>query len=160
MLQSASTSALQAARYGCAPDGYLAPVATSEMGRYLAEVVRRARENAGRKPYHIASTPPGQKGVDPSTVWRFENGEAWPRNPDRLIELYAADLGLDPLELWAEALELWRADATPAEAGPEPPPSRPPGELGHRVQDDRPNGRNRPRKRNRREPGSQEGNAG
>jgi hypothetical protein len=86
------------------------------MVTYLARAAREARDAAGRKPYHIAASPPGRKSADPSTVWRFEHDEAWPRNADEMIDLYAADLGIEPIELWTRALELWRADQlTPEE---------------------------------------------
>ncbi len=80
------------------------------MGIYLARVARAAREEGGRKPYHIAASAPGEKGADPSTVWRFEHSGSWPRNADEMIDLYAADLGLEPIEIWTRALKLWRAE--------------------------------------------------
>jgi len=80
------------------------------MAKYLARVVSEAREAAGRKPFHIAAAQPGEPSVDPSTIYRFEHEERWPRNPDLLINLYAADLDIEPLELWSRALELWRED--------------------------------------------------
>jgi hypothetical protein len=103
-------STLRPVRSAFAERLYGPPMAASEMGRYLAQVAREAREQAGRKPYHIASTPPGMKGLDPSTIWRFEQGESWPQDADQVIDLYAADLDIEPIELWARALELWRAD--------------------------------------------------
>ena len=83
------------------------------MGIYLAQAAREAREAKGRKPYNIASAPPGAKGYDPSTVWRFEQAEGWPRNADQMVDLYADDLGIDPIELWSRALELWRETEKP-----------------------------------------------
>lgn len=87
------------------------------MAKYLAQVVREAREHAGRKPFHIAAAQPGERSLDPSTVYRFEHEQRWPRNPDLLINLYAADLDIAPIELWARALELWQADELSGEAG-------------------------------------------
>ena len=86
-------------------------MAKSAMGRYLAQVMREARERAGRKPYNVASAPPGMEGADPSTIYRFEREERWPRNADHMVDLYAADLDIEPLELWRRALELWQLEA-------------------------------------------------
>lgn len=97
-------------------------MASSAMVKYLAAAARQAREGAGRRPYNIASAPPGMPGADPSTVYRFEHEARWPQNADQMIDLYAADLELDPIELWARALELWRASEAElvAEAGGQP----------------------------------------
>src|SRR6202035_5690249 len=103
--------------------GYLPAMAPSAMGKYLARAAREAREAAGRKPFHIAAAPPGQRSSDPSTVWRFEHDEAWPRNADQMIDLYAADLGVEPIEIWSRAMELWRADLE-ASARKKPGPRR------------------------------------
>lgn len=48
-----------------------------------------------------------------------------------MVDLYAADLELEPIELWKRALELWEAEeggtgVTSADAGPGP---RGPGEV-------------------------------
>lgn len=79
------------------------------MVKYLAQAAGEARRQAGRKPYHIAAAPHEGKGADPSTVWRFERHAKWPQDADHLIDLYAADLGIKPIELWRRALELWQA---------------------------------------------------
>ncbi|HWF25204.1 MAG TPA: hypothetical protein VG275_07145 [Solirubrobacteraceae bacterium] len=108
-------------------------MAASVMGRYIAQAAAEARTAAGRKRYHIAAAAVGE-GANPSTVFRFEKGEAWPKNPDHMVDLYAADLELSPIALWARALELWRAEVPDAGAGPPAPP----GELGRRIEDPRP----------------------
>lgn len=71
---------------------------------FLAQAAREARVAAGRKPIHIAVS--GDES-DPSTIYRFEKGQ-WPRNPDAMVAMYAEDLGIAPVELWARATELWR----------------------------------------------------
>jgi hypothetical protein len=101
--------------YGIAEKPCTLPdMAASAMRIYLARVAREAREEAGRKPFNIGSAPRGEKGADPSTVWRFENEAAWPRNPDLMIDLYARETDLEPIELWTRALELWRQDVSQA----------------------------------------------
>ena len=85
-------------------------MAASAMGKYLALAAAQAREDAGRRTFHIAASPPGKLGLDPSTVWRFERGGRWPRNPDLVVDLYAADLDIEPIELWKRALEMWERD--------------------------------------------------
>jgi len=70
---------------------------------WLAQTCREARLAAGRKQVHIGASA----DVDQSTVNRFENAVAWPRNADRLVEAYAADLELEPIDLWQAALSRW-----------------------------------------------------
>lgn len=91
--------------------------ASSAMGKHLARAAAEAREQAGRKHYHIAAAAHGD-GTNPSTVYRFEKGDGWPRNADHMVDLYAADLDLDPIQIWTRALQLWReeeSDGEPAE---------------------------------------------
>ena len=118
--------AARPARSATAERDYLAVMASSAMREYIARVAREARESAGRKPYNIASAPPGMKGADPSTVWRFENEEGWPRDTDHMIALYAADLDLEPIDLWQRALDLWRSEEDGTTAVATNPPA-PPG---------------------------------
>lgn len=79
---------------------------------WLAQVCRELRSNAKRKQVHVAAGA----DVDQSTVNRFERAIAWPRNPDRLVHAYADDLGVDPADLWAEALSRWRTHESEANA--------------------------------------------
>ncbi len=76
------------------------------MIEFLAQAAKAAREAAGRKQVHIAA----ELSSDQSTIYRFEQGR-WPRDPDQLIAAYAEDLDLDPRDIWAEALKLWREEA-------------------------------------------------
>lgn len=80
-------------------------VAASTMIRFLAQAAEEAREDAGRKRYHVAA----EISVDPSTVYRFEKGQ-WPQQPDLMVSAYASDLQIEPIELWERALRLWRED--------------------------------------------------
>ncbi len=84
---------------------YVAGVAPSAMIRFLALAARELREQADRRLYQVASSPTDR--LDPSTIYRFEKGR-WPENADRMVDLYAADLEIEPIELWTRALELWR----------------------------------------------------
>src|SRR5687768_16117767 len=87
---------------------YVAPVAESDaMLFWLARACRQARAATGRKQVHVAASA----DVDQSTVNRFEKGKAWPRNADRLVAAYAADLDIDPIDLWEQALRDWMAGA-------------------------------------------------
>ena len=85
-----------------ARNAYADYVGDGAMIKALAAAAKEAREAADpkRKIIHIAVVA----DVDPSTIWRFERGH-WPRNADDIIAAYAAELGLDPLELWKRALE-------------------------------------------------------
>lgn len=82
------------------------------MIRFLAAAAKERREDAEpkRKIIHIAVVA----DMDPSTVWRFEQGH-WPRDVDTLIAAYATELGVESLEIWSRALELWRASAADRE---------------------------------------------
>lgn len=79
---------------------------TNSMLFWLAEACRTARKEGGRRQVHIAAST--AKGVDQSTVTRFEKHTAWPKDPDALVAAYADDLDVPVLELWAAALGLWR----------------------------------------------------
>jgi hypothetical protein len=45
-----------------------------------------------------------------STIARFERGEGWPNFPDLVVAAYARECELEPIELWAEALDRWKAE--------------------------------------------------
>lgn len=71
----------------------------------LGEAARTARREAKIKTIHIAVA----LDRDPATVQRFERGEAWPRNPDSFLEIYARVIGVEVEDLWRSALELYLA---------------------------------------------------
>jgi hypothetical protein len=86
---------------------YLAPVPDSHgMLHWIGLAAGQARKAAERKTVHVGASA----DMDQSTVWRFEEGVAWPRKPEALVNAYADDLDVEPIELWEEALRLWRAD--------------------------------------------------
>lgn len=70
---------------------------------HLGAAARAARKAHGRKQIHIAV----RLDVSEQTVQNFELGHHWPRNPDVTIRGYADELGIDPLEIWREALRRW-----------------------------------------------------
>jgi DNA-binding XRE family transcriptional regulator len=72
---------------------------------WIAAVCRDARLAAGRKQVHIAAAV----DVSEATVNRFERGLGWPRDPDGMIAAYAEEVEVAPLELWARAIDAWRA---------------------------------------------------
>lgn len=87
-----------------------------QMLHWLAQVARVARETAAQQ---IPKARIAQLlDVAPSTVTRFEAGEAWPRNPDATMAAYAYLTGREPAELWEAALHGYMA------AGEEFDPSR------------------------------------
>ena len=90
---------------------YLAPViARDSMLLWLARAAVAARKAADRKQVHIAASA----NRDQSSIFRFEQAAegkgGWPRDADRIISAYADDLDIEPIDLWAHALEMWRAD--------------------------------------------------
>lgn len=99
-----STREAQARAFG---DRHLVAVLdTDSMLYWLAEACTRARKTAERRQVHIAAST--LKGVDQSTIARFEKHTAWPRNTDAIVQAYADDLDISPLDLWGAALDLWR----------------------------------------------------
>lgn len=89
-------------------DAYAESVAAEPMIVALAAAAKEAREKAERKIIHIAVVA----DMDPSTIWRFEHGQ-WPRNADQIIAAYAAELEIEPFDLWQRALEIWSATEQP-----------------------------------------------
>jgi hypothetical protein len=72
---------------------------------HLAAICVERRKHAGIGPTKFAELAHS----DMRTVWRFEHGEAWPRNPDHLVAVYAKVSGARPAELWCEAAERYAA---------------------------------------------------
>lgn len=71
---------------------------------WLAQAAKQARETAERKQVHVAA----EADKDQSSVYRFEQGEAWPRDTDLMVTAYAQDLDIDVIDLWEAALKMWR----------------------------------------------------
>lgn len=72
---------------------------------WLARAAKEAREAAGRKQVHIAA----EADRDQSTIYRFEQAAGWPRITDRIVAAYAADLDVEPIDVWEQALRMWRS---------------------------------------------------
>lgn len=73
------------------------------MIKFLAAAAKNFREAADPKVkiIRIAVTA----DLDPSTIWRFEQGH-WPRDPDRVLSAYGEELEIEPLAIWAKAHQL------------------------------------------------------
>ena len=73
---------------------------------WLARAAKELREEAGRMQVHIAAT----MSIDQSSIYRFEQGRAWPRQTDLMIAAYAEDLDVaDARDIWRRALDMWEA---------------------------------------------------
>jgi hypothetical protein len=48
----------------------------------------------------------GDRGK-PATIARFEDGIAWPRQPEEVLAAYASELEMDVRLLWLHAFVLW-----------------------------------------------------
>lgn len=85
-------------------------MAQGTMVYWLARAAKELREAAGRKQVHVAAS----MSKDQSTVYRFEQGGTVPRELDLFIAAYADDLEIEPMQIWARALELWKEDGQQA----------------------------------------------
>jgi hypothetical protein len=67
---------------------------------HRAAAAEAARERRGRLQVHIAAS----LNRDQSTIYRFEEAKAWPRNPDLVIQAYADDRDISAADIWADAV--------------------------------------------------------
>lgn len=70
---------------------------------WLGRACRTAREEANVKQVKIAAAIE----VNQATIARFEEGTAWPRQPEELLMAYASELDMDVRLLWLHAFVLW-----------------------------------------------------
>jgi transcriptional regulator with XRE-family HTH domain len=126
-------------------------MAGDTMIHWLARAAAKLREESGRKQVHIAAA----MSIDQSTIYRFEQGESWPRQADLVIAAYADDLGIeDAREVWELALQMWREEgeapslASLLNSGPRGPASDPAAqrrELARLREEDDAASKSRPR---------------
>ena len=70
---------------------------------WLGRACRQAREERGVVQVKIAAAIE----VNQATIARFEDGIAWPRQPEEVLMAYASELDLDMRLLWVQALVMW-----------------------------------------------------
>jgi DNA-binding XRE family transcriptional regulator len=70
---------------------------------WLGRACRTAREEANVKQVKIAAAIE----VNQATIARFEEGMAWPRQPEEVLMAYASELFMDVRLLWLHAFVLW-----------------------------------------------------
>jgi predicted transcriptional regulator len=70
---------------------------------WLGRACRQARENMNVKQVKIAAAIE----VNQATIARFEEGIAWPRQPEQVLMAYASELFMDVRLLWLHAFVLW-----------------------------------------------------
>ena len=70
---------------------------------WLGRACRQAREERSVKQVKIAAAIE----VNQATIARFEDGSAWPRQPEELLMAYASELDVDVRLLWLHAFVLW-----------------------------------------------------
>ena len=70
---------------------------------WLGRACRQAREEANVKQVKIAA----EIEVNQATIARFEEGLAWPRQPEEVLMAYASVLFMDVRLLWLHAFVLW-----------------------------------------------------
>jgi transcriptional regulator with XRE-family HTH domain len=76
--------------------------------KYFGAALERTREDAELSRAEIAAV----LDVDPATVWRWETGDRWPRDPDVVAAVYGREGTPSALDLWDQAMR----DARSAEA--------------------------------------------
>jgi hypothetical protein len=69
----------------------------------LVAECQRARRSAGRKNIRVAV----EADVSERTISRFEGGETWPRDPERIVAAYASVSGVPAPDLWRRAVDRW-----------------------------------------------------
>lgn len=79
------------------------------MLHYLGRVAREKRKAQRIKLIRIAY----QLDKSEATMSRFESGQTW-HDLERAVAAYADEFGEDPFDIWAAALELWRAERSGA----------------------------------------------
>lgn len=72
----------------------------------IAERVRRAAREARKRAGLQLIDLEGPCGLSEGQLSRFEAGEAWPRDWERVIAGYEEACGLAPDELWRRALDM------------------------------------------------------
>jgi transcriptional regulator with XRE-family HTH domain len=70
---------------------------------WLGRAARQAREDRGVVQVRIAAAIE----VNQATIARFEEGIAWPRQPEEVLLAYASELEMDVRLLWLHAFILW-----------------------------------------------------
>jgi DNA-binding XRE family transcriptional regulator len=70
---------------------------------WLGRACRQAREERNVVQVRIAAAIE----VNQATIARFEDGIAWPRQPEALLMAYSSELDLDVRMLWLRAFVLW-----------------------------------------------------
>lgn len=71
------------------------------MAARLGAACRASRVQRGLSALDIASAA----GVNESTISRFEHGDGWRRETDRIVAAYARETGTTPDDLWQAALQ-------------------------------------------------------
>ena len=108
---------------------------------WLGRACRQAREERDVIQVKIAAAIE----VNQATIARFEDGIAWPRQPEEVLMAYASELEMDVRLLWLHAFVLWletRAGPGQGEPGADSGGAQTAQDLGRRSPC-RPRGRQR-----------------
>ena len=96
---------------------------------HFGAALRAHREAAQVRPAEVAAS----LGRDQATIWRWEKGRGWPRDPDLVVAVYSSLAGGTPMDLWDDAARRGRkaeaeaklrdmtSASTPAADDDEPP---------------------------------------
>lgn len=86
-------------------------VVVPHLGRACKNARLAANDGRGIKLIHVAAALDRAE----ATLSNFENGKVQPDNVDRVVLAYAAELEINPLELWADALKLASEEQQPSD---------------------------------------------
>ena len=106
---------------------------------WLGRACRQAREDRNVVQVKIAAAIE----VNQATIARFEDGIAWPRQPEEVLMAYASELDMDVRLLWLHAFVLWletRPGPGRGESGADSGRAQAPADLGRRSALARPDG--------------------
>jgi hypothetical protein len=101
-----------------------APITDDQVTYWISVIARDARAAAGLLQRQVSA----RGDFDQGRISDFENRRSRPRNIDRMVEAYAAALGVRPVELWQRAIARW-AQASSGPAVPVTPRSAEPPRI-------------------------------
>lgn len=97
-----------ASEHGLQASAGVMAFAVGEMeGGLLPHLGRAARDHRRRAKLKLVRVAYSLNKAE-ATMSRFERGEVQPNDLDRVVAAYAREVGVEPIDIWADAMERWR----------------------------------------------------